>query len=314
MNSIHSPEFARNYGFWNEQEQAALMAARVAIAGVGGDGYQLGLKLARKGVQRFNIADPEVFEPENINRVPGATQRTLGRAKAEVFAEEVRDINPNADIRIYRDGVTADNVEDFLHDATLSYDESELTHMQIGTALAREARRRRIPNVLVMNIGFAAQVTSFKPYGKHTFERFMGIPKDMPLHEVADLNVDLSRCVPYLPSYGDMNTLLAVQNDEDAPLPSIAEGVDIASAIGASQGFLHIVKDIGNNRPEPVWAPKVAFIDSYNFKSGITRTPRLSHLRRGMRMALENKLNRTPKASFTSQERAKRAAEHAQSL
>ena len=28
MKSIYSPEFARNYGFWNEHEQKALMAAR----------------------------------------------------------------------------------------------------------------------------------------------------------------------------------------------------------------------------------------------------------------------------------------------
>ncbi len=311
MNSVNSPEFARNYGFWNEHEQAALMAARVAIAGVGGDGYQLGLKLARKGVSKFNIADPEVFEPENVNRVPGATRSTMGRLKAEVFAEDVLDINPDADIRIFRDGVTADNVVDFLQDATLSYDESELTHMEIGTALARQARKLEIPNVLVMNIGFAAQVTSFRPRGPYTFEKFMGIPKGMPLDEVAEMTVDLSRCVPYLPPYGDMNTLLAVQNDEDAPLPSIAEGVDIASAIGASQGFLHIVKDVANNRPEPVWAPRVAYMDAYNFKSGIARAPRLSHIRRGIHMALENKLNRNPKASFTRAERQRRASEFA---
>ncbi len=40
--TIDSPEFSRNYGFWNEDEQRALLSAHVAIAGVGGDGFQLG--------------------------------------------------------------------------------------------------------------------------------------------------------------------------------------------------------------------------------------------------------------------------------
>ena len=111
MNSVNAPEYARNYGFWNEDEQRAIMAARVAIAGVGGDGFQMGLKLARMGVQTFDIADPEVFEPENANRVPGATTETYGLRKADVFADEVHKINPDADVRIFTDGVTEDGSE-----------------------------------------------------------------------------------------------------------------------------------------------------------------------------------------------------------
>lgn len=281
------------------------MNSRVAIAGVGGDGFQLGLKLAQMGVQTFDIADPEVFEPENTNRVPGATNSTWGRKKAEVFEEKVKDINPNADVRIFETGVTVDNVEDFTNRATLLFDESELTYLHIGTSLARAARERGIPEVLVMNVGFSALVTSFKPGSKYTFEKMMGIPKDMPLEEVKGVEVDFSRCLPYVPKYGDIKTLESVR--KGASLPSIAQGVDVASAIGTSQAFLHMVRGLDNNRPEPVWAPRMAFIDAYSMQAGITRMPRLSHYHHLGRAVANNLLGRHSRAAYTEEDRQRRA-------
>lgn len=309
MNSVNAAEYARNYGFWNEDEQRAIMAARVAIAGVGGDGFQMGLKLARMGVQTFDIADPEVFEPENANRVPGATTETYGLKKAEVFASEVHKINPGVDVRIFTDGVTEENVDEFTNRATLIYDESELTYLQIGTALAREARRKGIPNVMVMNIGFAAQVTSFHPESKHTFERMMGIPKGMPLDEVKDMKVNFERCLPYIPQYGDLRTLAAVQ--EGASLPSISQGVDVASAIGTAQGFLHIIHSAGieNNRPQPIWAPKIAVMDAYSMLAKTTRFPRTSYYRHAARTMISNVLKINSIASYTDTDRQRRMSQ-----
>jgi molybdopterin/thiamine biosynthesis adenylyltransferase len=305
MRTVDSPEFARNYGFWNEAEQQLLLDSTVAIAGVGGDGYQMGLKLARMGVQSFDIADPEVFEAENSNRVPGATVSTYGQSKAESFRKEVLDINPDADIRVFTDGVTEENVEDFMSRADLVFDESELTYLHIGTSIAREARKRGIPDVMVMNVGFAAQVTSFDPQSKFTFERFMGVPKGMPLDEVKDMQVDFARCLPYLPSYGDVTSLEAVV--KGASLPSIAQGVDVASAIGSSQAFLHLVKKAGNNRPAPVWAPKIMYMDALTGTSNVTRMPRASYYRHLVPMVINNMLHRNPDASYSEADRARRA-------
>jgi len=305
MSNIGAAEFSRNYGFWNESEQQAIIDSRVAIAGVGGDGFQLGLKLARIGIQTFDIADPEPFEPENANRVPGATTSTYGRNKAEVFQERILDINPKADVRIFTDGVTETNVDEFTDRATLLFDESELTHLEIGAMLARTSRERKIPNILVMNIGFAAVITSFDPESRWTFERFMGIPMDMPLDEIRGRQVAFDRCLPYLPRYGDINTLRAVQ--EGAPLPSIAPGVDVASALGVTQALKHITKGT-NHRGKPIWAPRVGYLDAYTLESGITSHPRYSHYSYLARAVLNNLLGRSPVAGYTNEERAHREA------
>lgn len=312
MSEVNKREYNRNYGFWNEAEQAALSSSKVAIAGVGGDGFQLGYKLAMNGVLNFSIADPEEFEVENSNRVFGATSSNNGRNKAEVFRDMVMDIRPNATIDLYSDGVTANNVEEFMHGADLLIDGSELRYLHIGTMLARTARKNITPNLFVMNIGFSGQATSFHPTRGKTFEDIMGIPKGAPLDEVAEMEVDFSRVLPYIPNYGDINTLNAV--NEGASLPSISQGVDIASAIGSSEAFFHLVSSAGNKRRQPTWAPKFRYMDAYNGESGIKRNARLSHKLGLATLVARSVMGMNPKASYGIEDRQRRAYELIENL
>ncbi|MBK0420036.1 ThiF family adenylyltransferase [Leucobacter sp. CSA1] len=308
--TVAAPEFSRNYGFWSEDEQRALMSGKVAIAGVGGDGFQLGLKLARMGVARFSIADPEVFEPENVNRVEGATASSFGRNKAEVFRERVLDINPDAEVETFLGGVVEDTLDPFLDGASLVLDESELTRPEIGTLVARGARARGIPDLLVMNVGFAAQVTSFAPDSPWTFERLMGFSPDAPLDEIAEAGVDLARCLPYIPPYTDLRSLRAVLGEGGAPaapLPSISIGVDLASAIGTAQAFLHLTAGVGNRRRQPVWAPRVAYTDAYRMRTRVVRAGRPAHTRHLLLAAARQRLGLNPLGSYTLADIARRS-------
>ena len=313
---VESPEFSRNYGFWSEAEQHALIGATVAIAGVGGDGFQLGLKLARMGVSRFSVADPEVFEPENVNRVEGAATSTIGRRKAEVFRDRVHDINPDAHVRTFLDGVVPENIEEFMHGASLVLDESELTRPEIGSLIARRARLQGIPDLLVMNVGFAAQVTSFAPRSTWTFERFMGFDPSMPLDVIAEAGVDFARCLPYIPAYTDLRSLQAVIGEdgaEPASLPSISIGVDAASAIGSAQAFLHLTSRVSNRRRSPIWAPRVAYTDAYRLQTRIVRAGRLAHVRGLVLAAGRQRLGANPLGSYTLADIARRAGGAVQS-
>lgn len=304
MDYYKNKAYNRNFGFWNEAEQKCLSDAKIAIAGVGGDGFQLGYKLAMMGVLNFSIADPETFEEENSNRVFGAKSSTYGRNKAEVFRDMVLDIRPDAKIKVFTAGINAENIDEFMDGATLVLDESELTHLELGTMIARTARKKGIPDLLVMNIGFSAIATSFHPSRGVTFEDIMGIPKDAPLAEVAKMTVDFSRCLPYIPKYGDISSLQAVQ--DGASLPSISHGVDIASAIGTTEAFLHIVSKVNNKRRKPIWAPTFRYMDSYNGKSGIIKSPRVSHYFGLMNAVLRNQLGMNPRASYRKHERESR--------
>jgi len=304
VNNYKDLKYSRNYGFFSEAEQQKIIESKVAIAGVGGDGFQLGEKLARIGISKFAVADPEIFEEENINRVSGAKHSTLGKKKVEVFKELILDIQPDADITIYPEGVNMENVNDFIKEADLVIDESELTRLEIGTMIAREARKLHKPVLMVLNIGFAAIASTFDPDSRHTFEKVMGVPNDMPLDEVASMKVDFSRCLPYIPSYGDINSLIAVQ--ESAPLPSIAQGVDVASALGSTEAFLNLTNDQINKRKKPTYVPAWRYMDAYSGESGTIRHARIAHYLGLFAMIGRMKLGLNPLASYSKEERENR--------
>lgn len=308
---VADPRYARNLGFWSEQEQAALCGSRVALAGVGGDGFQLGLKLAQMGVASFAVADPETFAPENANRVPGAIRSAIGRNKAAVFREAVIALNDRAIVDVYPDGVLPENAAAFVAGADLVIDETELTTPEVGVLVARAARDAGLPVLWVMNVGWAAQATSFRPGSRHTVERMLGVPPSMPLTEVADRPGDLGRTLPRIPPYTDLRVLAAVTTADPAPLPSIAPGVDAASALGCAQAFLHLTAGVGNHRPQPTWAPAFAHVDVYTRTAGTVRMPTLSSVITLAWASIRDRLGLNPRASYTDGERAERARRRA---
>ncbi|KAF0196268.1 MAG: UBA/THIF-type NAD/FAD binding protein [Bacillota bacterium] len=75
-----------------------LRQATVAIIGVGGVGSFTAEALARCGVGRLILVDYDDICLTNINRQLHALSPTIGRAKAEVMAERVKQINPQAEV------------------------------------------------------------------------------------------------------------------------------------------------------------------------------------------------------------------------
>jgi molybdopterin/thiamine biosynthesis adenylyltransferase len=300
-------------GFWDEATQQALLDTEVVIAGNGGTGNLFGMELARIGVQKFRIADPELFDDVNSNRVMGARVETIGRNKAEVLKEDILKINPDAEVVTYPEGINPDNVEEFLSAADIALNGLELTRPELGTMLARQARSRKIggkvvglPVLDIEYIGHAGQGTVFDPESKMTFERFMGIKggEDAPLDEVAEQTIDTSRYLVYLPSYGDLKSLEAVQ--KGAPLPSNMIGAGVAAQIGVSEVLKLVRKRVGERSIAPTFAPAVRWYDAYTNESGITRHPRTSYYRHLARVVGSNLLKKNESASYSPDERASR--------
>lgn len=79
---------------------AKLRGSRVAVIGLGGVGSAAAEELCRAGVGRMTIADFDVVKESNLNRQLIALQSTLGRNKAEVTAQRLRDINPEIELEV----------------------------------------------------------------------------------------------------------------------------------------------------------------------------------------------------------------------
>ena len=76
------------------QEQLRLLRARVAVIGCGGLGGSVAALLARLGIGRLRLVDPDCFEEHNLNRQRFATVDSLGRPKTETARTVIRSINP----------------------------------------------------------------------------------------------------------------------------------------------------------------------------------------------------------------------------
>jgi len=74
------------------------------------------------GVGGFILADPKPFDEPDINRQWAANLTTLGRNKAEVYEELLRQINPDVRVRAHTEGITDANVNDFLAGADILID------------------------------------------------------------------------------------------------------------------------------------------------------------------------------------------------
>ena len=86
-------QFSRTQLLLGQESMDLLADATVAVFGIGGVGGWCAETLARSGVGAIDLYDGDVVSPSNINRQIVALHSTLGRQKAEVMAERVRDIN-----------------------------------------------------------------------------------------------------------------------------------------------------------------------------------------------------------------------------
>jgi len=249
-------QFTRNDGFFSSAEQERIFDSTVAIAGAGGDGGQLAIALARLGVTKFKLADPEIFGVENLNRQAGSSYATIGQNKAEVIAKILRGLG--ASVAVYTEGITEENIHEFVTGSNLIIDETELTMPELGTMIAREARAQNLPVLMALNVGFGSYVTSFDPKGV-TFESYLGINPDpeLPLAEV-----DIAKWVPQIPTYANTGVLTGVMKGEIS-LPTVGPGVLFAAADASTQAIAHLLSDMNpewNKRIE--WAPHGRSVDA----------------------------------------------------
>jgi molybdopterin/thiamine biosynthesis adenylyltransferase len=163
--------FSRNIGWVSEDEQAVLRNSRVAVAGLGGAGGHAVLTLARLGVGKFRIADFDTFGVHNFNRQAGATMSTLDEAKIEVMARMVRDINPEAEIELYRDGVSAENLPAFLDGVDVYLDGLDFFVFDIRQKTFAMCAKMKVPAVTAAPLGMGTAFLAFLP-GQMTFEEY----------------------------------------------------------------------------------------------------------------------------------------------
>ncbi|WP_077034677.1 ThiF family adenylyltransferase [Pelomonas sp. KK5] len=166
--------FSRNIGWVTREEQAKLRKAKVAIAGLGGVGGAHLLTLSRLGLSRFNIADFDDFGVHNLNRQVGAFMSTVDQPKADVLARMAADINPGAEIEVFHDGVTPENLDRFLDGVDVYVDGIDFFCLPARRMLFKAAYERGIPALTAAPLGMGVAFMYFKPGGM-SFEQYFKV-------------------------------------------------------------------------------------------------------------------------------------------
>lgn len=130
-----------------------LRKAHILVVGLGGVGAYAAEMIARAGVGRMTLADADTVGVTNLNRQLIALRSTLGRPKAEVLAERLRDINPAIELTIVNEYIKDEATYTLLDAAAYDYVVDCIDTLSPKLALILAALERKLPLVSSMGAG-----------------------------------------------------------------------------------------------------------------------------------------------------------------
>lgn len=136
-----------------DEKLETLRQANVLVVGLGGVGAYAAEMIARSGVGRMTIADADTVSATNINRQLIALHSTIGKQKAELMAERLRDINPEIKLTIVNRFIKDDETDALLDSQKFDYVVDAIDTLSPKLALIKGCLDRNIPLVSSMGAG-----------------------------------------------------------------------------------------------------------------------------------------------------------------
>jgi hypothetical protein len=174
---------SRNRDLITVEEQATFAAATIGIVGMS-VGSSVALACALEGTMHFRLADFDMLSLSNLNRVRSGIA-SLGLNKAIIAARQIYELNPYADIVLYEQGLTREDLGPFAAGCTALVDEMDDVGMKI--ALREEARHERVPVVQATDNGDGAIVDVERFDAEPERELFHGALRDVRVSDLASM-------------------------------------------------------------------------------------------------------------------------------
>ena len=153
--------FARTELMLGAAAMERLAQSRVAVFGIGGVGGYVVEALARSGVGALDLVDDDTVSVSNINRQIYALHSTIGRAKVDVAAERVRDINPKCKVTVHRMFYLPENAEEI--DMTqFDYVVDSLDTITAKMEIARRCLRLGVTHICSMGAAYKMDPMAFR--------------------------------------------------------------------------------------------------------------------------------------------------------
>ncbi|HEX2913920.1 MAG TPA: molybdopterin-synthase adenylyltransferase MoeB [Chloroflexia bacterium] len=145
-----------------EAGQLKLLDTKVLLIGAGGLGAPNAFYLAAAGVGTLGIIDNDVVEESNLQRQIIHTLDRVGQAKADSAAKAIAALNPDVKVNVYKDRLTAENIERILPQYDIVVDGTD--NFETRYLVNDFAVKYRKPVVHASILSFDGQLTVLQPY------------------------------------------------------------------------------------------------------------------------------------------------------
>ena len=141
--------------------QEKLLNAKVFITGAGGLGSPAALYLAAAGIGKMGIADFDTVDLSNLQRQILHSTPDVGRLKVESAQQKLNLLNPDVDLKIFRERLCKDNIREIIRDYDIVLDGSDNfpTRFLVNDACYMESKTL----VSGSMFRFDGQITTLKP-------------------------------------------------------------------------------------------------------------------------------------------------------
>jgi tRNA A37 threonylcarbamoyladenosine dehydratase len=154
-------QFSRTELLLGKAAMEYLAGCRIAVFGIGGVGGYVCEALARSGVGTFDLIDDDKVCLTNINRQIIATRKTVGQYKADVMKDRILDINPQAEVNIYKCFFLPENAADFPFEK-YDYVVDAIDTVTAKIELVMQCQKMGVPIISSMGAGNKLDASAFR--------------------------------------------------------------------------------------------------------------------------------------------------------
>jgi molybdopterin/thiamine biosynthesis adenylyltransferase len=141
---------ARNKNLILPEEQEKFYNFRIAVGGLSVGSHGAITTALMGGAKEIKLADPDILSPTNLNR-NRFDFLSVGVNKCELVARYIYQLNPYGKVTTYEEGISDENISDFLDDVDLLVE--ELDDIEIKVKIRNEAKKRKIPVIMATDNG-----------------------------------------------------------------------------------------------------------------------------------------------------------------
>lgn len=145
-----------------EAGQLKLLDTKILLIGAGGLGAPNAYYLAAAGIGTIGIIDNDVVEESNLQRQIIHTVERVGQYKADSAAKAIQALNPDVNVVVYKERLTAYNIERILPEYDLVVDGTD--NFETRYLVNDFAVKYRKPVVHASILSFNGQLTVLNPY------------------------------------------------------------------------------------------------------------------------------------------------------